>query len=98
MMIEDDEIAVQMRRNAVELLDSIVREFNFSGIEVEKEVMLGEPYMKILEQAREGNFDLIVMGNRGFSRIKRFFLGSVTQRVIAEAACPVLVIHSEADE
>jgi nucleotide-binding universal stress UspA family protein len=38
------------------------------------------------------------MGNRGFSKIKRFFVGSVAQRVISEAPCPVLVIHSDSDE
>jgi nucleotide-binding universal stress UspA family protein len=37
------------------------------------------------------------MGNRGFSKIKRFFLGSVAQKVISEAPCPVLVIHTEAE-
>ncbi|HBV68623.1 MAG TPA: universal stress protein, partial [Clostridiales bacterium] len=39
-------------------------------------------------------FDLIVMGNRGLPKFKRFFVGSVTQKVISEAPCPVLVIRS----
>jgi len=56
--------------------------------------LIGEPFEKIVETAKNGNYDLIVMGNRGFSKIKRFFVGSVTQRVISEAPCPVLVIRS----
>lgn len=56
----------------------------------------GEAYTTILEVAERDNVDLIVIGNRGQSRIQRFFLGSVANRVIAEAKCPVLVIHTEA--
>lgn len=91
------EIASISRKNAIKLLDSITNQLNFSNIKVEKEVLFGEPYVKILEIAKNENFDLIVIGNRGFSKIKRFFLGSVSGRVISEAPCPVLVIHTDAD-
>lgn len=84
--------------NAKKLMDEIVSGLDFSGIEIEKEVLFGEPYLKILETAQNEKIDLIVMGNRGFSKIKRFFLGSVSQRVISEASCPVLIIHGEVSE
>lgn len=80
--------------NAQILLDQIVTKLDFNGTNVEKEVLIGEPYEKILETAKNGYYDLIVMGNRGFSKIKRFFVGSVTQKVISESPCPVLVIRS----
>lgn len=80
--------------NAQMLLDQIVTKLDFSGTKVEKQVLVGEPFEKIIEIAKTGNYDLIVMGNRGFSKIKRFFVGSVTQKVISEAPCPVLVIRS----
>lgn len=79
---------------AKNLLSSIIDRLDFAGINVQHEVLHGEPYEKIIETAKNGNFDMIVMGNRGFSKIKRFFVGSVTQRVISDAPCPVLVIHS----
>lgn len=80
--------------NSQTLLNQIVTKLDFSGTKVEKEVLIGDPYEKIVETAKNGNYDLIVMGNRGFSKIKRFFVGSVTQKVISEAPCPVLVIRS----
>lgn len=80
--------------NAQRLLDQIETKLDFSGTRVEKQVLVGDPFEKIVETAKNGNFDLIVMGNRGFSKIKRFFVGSVTQKVISEAPCPVLVIRS----
>lgn len=94
--IDDDEFTDKMRESSDELFNSIITELDFGDIKVEKEVLLGEPYAKILETAENENFDLIVMGNRGFSDIKSFFLGSVTQRVTSEAKCPVLVIHTDA--
>ncbi len=98
MMPMEDEITEKFRENAAEMLDSIVLEIDFAGVKLEKKVLMGEPYEMILDMAREEKFDLIVMGNRGFSKIKRFFVGSVTQRVISEAPCPVLAVHAPAEE
>lgn len=83
----------KIKENAQRLLDAIVSKLDFSGIRVEKEVLLGEPYAKILETAKNDNIDIIVMSNRGFSKVKRFFVGSVTQKVISDAPCPVLVVN-----
>lgn len=93
-----DESYEEKRKESLRnLLDSIVERLEFSGIATEKEVLVGEPALEILDTAQKERMDLIVIGNRGFSKIKRFFLGSVAQRVIAEAPCPVLVIHTDAD-
>ena len=96
--LQDDELTGELRENAQSLLDSLSEELNFEDIILEKEVLFGEPYQVILETAKEESFDLIVVGNRGFSKIKRFFVGSVAQRVISEAPCPVLVIHTESED
>ena len=84
----------KIKENAERLLNAIVSKLDFSGIKIETEVILGEPYSKILETAKNDKVDMIVMSNRGFSKIKRFFVGSVTQRVISEAPCPVLVVNT----
>jgi nucleotide-binding universal stress UspA family protein len=61
-------------------------------IYVTKRLLDGRPAEKIIEVAKEGSFDLIVMGSRGLGGIKEFFLGSVSDRVADEAPCPVLII------
>lgn len=86
------------KENFEKLLNAIISKLDFNGIRVEKDVLLGEPYVVITEVAKKESFDLIVMGSRGFSKIKRFFVGSVTQRVISEAPCPVLVIRSDFED
>lgn len=97
LLLESEELEKQLEKkntiNAERLLNAIVSNLDFSGIKVESDVLLGDPYAKIIETAKNDKYDMIVMSNRGFSKIKRFFVGSVTQRVISEAPCPVLVVN-----
>ena len=64
-------------------------------LKVEKKLVEGRPADKIVETAKEGKFDLIVIGSRGLGGIKEFFLGSVSDRVADEAPCPVLIIKEK---
>jgi len=82
----------QLMENGNKFLDDFVEKIQREGIGIQKLVLSGQPYEEILSTANEGKFDLIVMGRRGFSKIKRFFLGSVTQRVISDSPCPILVV------
>lgn len=52
----------------------------------------GRPADKIVEAAKEGDFDLIVMGSRGLGGIKGFLLGSVADRVADNSVCPVMLV------
>ena len=63
---------------------------------VQAETMLKEGHIvqEIVRTAKEGKFDLIVIGGRGISKIRELLLGSVTDGVIHHAHCPVLVIKS----
>jgi glycine betaine transporter len=53
----------------------------------------GVPWESIVAQAREGDFDLIVMGSHGASGLGHALLGSVAERVVAHAPCPVFVVR-----
>jgi nucleotide-binding universal stress UspA family protein len=46
----------------------------------------------IVELAKKADIDLIVLGSHGRTGLKRLLMGSVTERVIAQAPCPVLVV------
>ncbi|KJS80080.1 MAG: hypothetical protein JM58_19135 [Peptococcaceae bacterium BICA1-8] len=80
----------EAQKNATKMLDALAKKVEESNIPLEKFVKSGNPAEQILAMAESG-YDLIVIGNRGFSPAKKFFLGSVSQRVITEANCPVLV-------
>jgi nucleotide-binding universal stress UspA family protein len=62
------------------------------GIQVEKLLKEGHTVEEILKTAKEGKFDLIVVGARGLSTIKEILLGSVSHGVTSHAPCPVLVV------
>jgi nucleotide-binding universal stress UspA family protein len=60
-----------------------------AGGRVERVVLEGDPAACIVEFARDGRFDLIVMPTHGYGPFRRFLLGSVTAKVLHDAACPV---------
>ena len=62
-------------------------------IHVETFVKLGEPHQVITALAAELDVTAIVMSSHGKTGIKRLLMGSVTQRTIGYADCPVLVVH-----
>ncbi|MDI6643534.1 MAG: universal stress protein [Methanobacteriaceae archaeon] len=53
----------------------------------------GSPADMILQTVDEENIDLIVMGASGKHGVERFLLGSVTEKVVRHAHCPVLTVH-----
>ena len=61
-------------------------------LKVSKELVEGRPAEKIVETAKKGMFDLIVIGSRGLGGIKELLLGSVSDRVADKASCPVLIV------
>lgn len=96
--INHSQISALILENQTKMLDAFTSIIDSKGIEVKKVVICGVPYEEILKYANEANCDLIVMGRRGFSKIKRFFVGSVTQRIISDAPCPVLVINEDEEK
>jgi nucleotide-binding universal stress UspA family protein len=48
----------------------------------------------IIEFARANNVDLIVLGTHGRRALKRLVMGSVAERIVRTAPCPVLTVHS----
>jgi nucleotide-binding universal stress UspA family protein len=52
----------------------------------------GRPAETIVRASKEGNYDLIIMGSRGLSGIKKVFLGSVSHGVVNHSEIPVLII------
>ncbi len=66
-----------------------------AGVEPRLLLREGDPADEIVRAAREGGFNLIVVGHRGLSPVKAFLLGSVSNRVVAHAPCSVLVVRHE---
>lgn len=63
------------------------------GVSADKKVELGHPAKAIIDFAEKGNYDLIVLGSRGLNPVKKFVLGSVSDKVARHAQCSVLVVR-----
>lgn len=66
--------------------------------EVRSELLLGIPADQVCQFALDRHSDLIVMGAHGWSGLDRVLMGSVAERVIYQAPCPVLVIRSKEEK
>jgi nucleotide-binding universal stress UspA family protein len=61
-------------------------------VEVRQAVEIGSPSKNITEKATSEGVDLIVMSTHGRTGIEHMILGSVTEKIVARAPCPVLVV------
>lgn len=61
-----------------------------SGIDVTRTLLQGDAATNIVEFAQRENVDVIAMPTHGYGRFRRFLLGSVTAKVLHDAACAVL--------
>jgi len=97
-----DEIQHAARRNAATQLRRQIDEFDRDHPELgihqllgSLTVLEGEPWNKILEQAKHALADLIVMGSRGHNALGEFWLGSVAHRVTMKSDIPILLVPTE---
>ena len=66
------------------------------GVPVDVRVVVGDPFADICRMAEQEQVDLIVMGSHGRTGFGRVLLGSVAERVVRHAPCPVLVVGKKA--
>ncbi len=57
---------------------------------------IGSPFLEIVRYAQEQQIDLIVIGTHGRGPIGHMLLGSVAEKVVRKAPCPVLTVHQRA--
>jgi nucleotide-binding universal stress UspA family protein len=74
-------------------LDRVVKDLNFPGVTIYPEVNEGTPFEAIIRFAREKNIDLIVMGTHGHTGLVHMLMGSVAEKVVRKAPCPVLTVR-----
>jgi nucleotide-binding universal stress UspA family protein len=82
-----------LNEDAETYLDGIYQRINSPGIDVTTEVVGGDIAGNIVDMAAAEKADLIVMTTHGYSGFSRWMMGSITERVLRSAPCPVLVIR-----
>lgn len=92
------EIFQKIRDDARERLQDLAKSHTRSGVQPECVVHDGPVTDSILSFAEAQKVNLIVMGTHGLKGVERVILGSVTEKVLRKACCPVLVIRKPAHD
>jgi nucleotide-binding universal stress UspA family protein len=80
--------------HAAEPVLQVTRQVLGGGRQVEVRVRAGVPAEEIVAEARDSGADLIVVGHRGLNPLQHLLLGSVSERVLRLARCPVVVVRA----
>ncbi|MDZ7315618.1 MAG: universal stress protein [candidate division KSB1 bacterium] len=89
-----DEFYKHLEEQAGGQFEKLIAENQSAGLNVSYVVQRGfSPYEEILRFAEDNPVDLIVMGTHGRTALSRFFLGSVTAKVVHHASCPVMTVR-----
>ena len=84
-----------VRAEAEESLARYAADLTAKGLRVETAVCEGYAATVIVEEAAERDIDLIVIGTHGRSGFKHLLLGSIAERVVHKAPCPVLTVRAQ---
>ena len=87
-----------MVSNAEESLQDIIDNKIAGRVPAESKVEIGPPADSIVRVAQERGVELIVIATHGRSGIKGLLFGSVAERVVRTATCPVLTMRHEENE
>lgn len=82
----------ELEKFGEQMLLLVKEKFADSGIKLETKMCKGNPSHEICLEAKEGRYDLIVMGSRGLGEVKGLLMGSVSSKVVKHADCPVLIV------
>lgn len=95
---ELEEIRAELLEQGERTIHVLRKEGERMGLSVAGEVRRGDPFEEIVGHARVRGTDLIVMGHVGRRVRTKVLLGSVAERVLEFAPCPVMVVKHEHDQ
>jgi nucleotide-binding universal stress UspA family protein len=87
----------QVRDAAARRLEKSAQGVVAAGVRCEPHVLHAAPAEAIADAAASVGADLVVMGTRGLTGVKHVLLGSVAERTVRIAPCPVLTIRAKSD-
>jgi nucleotide-binding universal stress UspA family protein len=90
------DMVTKIRQQLAQELEDQAAPYRKQGMKTETLVLEGTPYQSIVDHAKEWHADLIVMGTHGRTGLSHALTGSVAERVVRLASCPVLITRHEA--
>jgi universal stress protein A len=94
LVLTPQELAEEMEKQAHEKLTKLTEQIK-KTIKVETVVRQGKPFVEIIKEAKEKDMDLIVMASHGRTGVSHMLMGSVAEKVVRKANCPVLIVRDK---
>jgi nucleotide-binding universal stress UspA family protein len=92
MSVEVEAVLDDAKEHYEQGLKRVVERAKTLGVEVRTDIVVGHPTEQLIHRAQTEQSDLIIVGRRGTSLFQRLMLGSVSERVLRYAHCPVLLV------
>lgn len=90
-----EEMEASTRAHARKQIDALAARAKKAGARVKTLLLEGVPHDRIARAAKGQRADFVVMGTHGRTGLARFFVGSVAERVVASAPCPVMTVRGK---
>jgi nucleotide-binding universal stress UspA family protein len=95
-MVNEVELTMNMAKAFQKQLEDQVESFKKEYPRIEGKVVSGNTFLEIIQTIRDEKIDIIVMGTHGRTGLAHVLIGSVAEKVVREAPCPVLTVkHPE---
>lgn len=91
-MVEMDAIIDSAKQHYEELFRKLREQAKEKNLEIITELLIGHPADQIVHYIKEKRCDVVILGQRGRSKIEKWLLGSVSKRVATYAPCTVIIV------
>ncbi len=91
-IVEVDAIIDSATQHYEDLFKGLREKARGANLEIKTEIVVGHPADQIIKYATEKNSDMIIVGQRGKSKISHWLLGSVSKRISTYAPCTVTIV------
>ena len=91
MVVSENDLIESAQKQMDEFISTHLTEFKDK---LTAKVTVGRPFLNIIQYARDESIDLIVISTHGHGALTSMLLGSVTEKVVRKAPCPVLTVRN----
>ncbi len=85
----------EIRKKSDHQLQQQIAALHVKDLPIRYETLLGEPFVELIHATQQENYDLLMLGTRGLSAWKQFFVGSTAKRLIRKCPSAVWIVKAE---
>jgi len=92
-IVEVDAVLDDAREHYDKAFERLLKKAEEHDLDVKTEIAVGHPAEQIIRRAETGGFDLVLLGHLGTSMFEKLIVGSISERVLRYAHCPVMIVR-----